>query len=122
MRYRASKIKTGNWVQLGNMPMHNGKPRDLYISDQIKYYEDLLKIPFGSQSVLQNRRTIYDRVRYVSTHSIKRSIKNLKKPGWVKVVGTRDGLKYRGFYNYPTTFYAKWITNVAKTKADIQKV
>ena len=122
MKYKIKEIKTNYWVQLGRMPMNNGKTQDQYVSDQIDYYHELLKVPYGSPAAIANRKSIYSRLRYVDTYRIKRNIKALQKPRWVKVVGTRDGLKYRGYHGYPTTFYAKWVTKVAKSKSETREI
>ena len=85
-------------------------------------YQKMLKIPYGSPAAIANRKTIYDPLRYVTTARIKRIIKGLQKPRWVKVLGTRDGLKYRDTMGLSSTFYMYWVTAIVKSKSETREV
>tara|TARA_Y100001963_G_C6650936_1_gene385665 strand:+ start:60 stop:440 length:381 start_codon:yes stop_codon:yes gene_type:complete len=126
MRFKKSEIKTGYWVQLGKQPMHNGKTFDKYVADHIVYYQEMLKIPYGSDSYIRKitsqKRVSHKPVRYVTNAHIKRIIKGFKKPRWVKVLGTRDGLKYRDTMGLSSTFYMYWVTAIVKSKSETREV
>lgn len=108
-RFKKSDIKTGYWVQLDKKPYHNTKlsVRE-WLDQMVESDKKLLDVPSYK--------------RYVSKHEIRRRIKNNSESKWYKVLGTRDGLKYRDTMGLPDTFYMYWVTAIKKTKSETRGV
>lgn len=109
MKYKKSDIKTFNWVQLDKMPYNTSKLTIRQWLDRI--VEDA-----------KNQLAKPAHKRYLSASHLKKVIKINSTSKWYKVVGTRDGLKYRDCMGLTSTFYVKWVTNVAKSKAETREV